>query len=180
MTHMHVAGSIHADATTPAPHWLRLPDDVNALTRQLWSKNASRNAEGELQIAGRTAASIVNEVGSPVYVIDEDDFRTRARQWRDAFAGWAVYYAGKSFLCTGVARWIAEEGLGLDVCTGGELAVALRGESTRAGSACTATIRARTSCAPPWSRASGGSSSTRPTRSPGWSSCAPSWAPSPR
>ena len=127
MTHMHVAGSIHADATTPAPHWLRLPDDVNALTRQLWSKNASRNAEGELQIAGRTAASIVNEVGSPVYVIDEDDFRTRARQWRDAFAGWAVYYAGKSFLCTGVARWIAEEGLGLDVCTGGELAVALRG-----------------------------------------------------
>lgn len=127
MTHMHVAGSIHADATSPAPQWLRLPEDVNALTKRLWSSNADRNADGELQIAGRTAASIVAEVGSPVYVIDTDDFRARARQWRDAFAGWQVYYAGKSFLCTTVARWIAEEGLGLDVCTGGELAVALRG-----------------------------------------------------
>ena len=44
---------------------------------------------------------------------------------RAAFAGADVYYAGKAFLCTTVARWIAEEGLGLDVCTGGELAVAL-------------------------------------------------------
>ena len=44
----------------------------------------------------------------------------------EAFAGWQVYYAGKSFLCTAVARWVAEEGLGVDVCTGGELAVALR------------------------------------------------------
>jgi len=127
MTHMHVAGSIHADATSPAPLWLTRPDDVNALTAQLWSKNAFRNSTGELEIAGRTAASIIDEVGSPVYVIDEDDFRTRARQWRDAFAGWDVFYAGKSFLCTTVARWIAEEGLGLDVCSGGELAVALRG-----------------------------------------------------
>lgn len=127
MTHMHVAGSIHADATSPAPLWLTRPDDVNALTAAVWSKNAFRNADGEVEIAGRTAASIVAEMGSPVYVIDEDDFRTRARQWRDAFAGWDVFYAGKSFLCTTVARWIAEEGLGLDVCSGGELAVALRG-----------------------------------------------------
>src|SRR6185436_9153503 len=37
-----------------------------------------------------------------------------------------VYYAGKAFLCTTVARWIAEEGLSLDVCSGGELAVAER------------------------------------------------------
>ena len=122
MTHMHVAGSIHADATSPAPLWLTRPDDVNALTAAVWSKNAFRNADGEVEIAGRTAASIVAEMGSPVYVIDEDDFRTRARQWRDAFAGWDVFYAGKSFLCTTVARWIAEEGLGLDVCSGGTTA----------------------------------------------------------
>ena len=89
MTHMHVAGSIHADATSPAPLWLTRPDDVNALTAAVWSKNAFRNADGEVEIAGRTAASIVAEMGSPVYVIDEDDFRTRARQWRDAFAGCA-------------------------------------------------------------------------------------------
>jgi diaminopimelate decarboxylase len=42
-----------------------------------------------------------------------------------AYDGVSVYYAGKAFLCTAVARWIADEGLGLDVCTGGELAVAL-------------------------------------------------------
>ena len=133
MTHMHVAGSIHADATSPAPLWLTRPDDVNALTPALWSRNAGRNAAGELEIAGRTATSIIDEVGSPVYVIDEEDFRARAREWRDAFEGWDVFYAGKSFLCTTVARWIAEEGLGLDVCTGGELVVALRGGVDPAG-----------------------------------------------
>ena len=47
MTHMHVAGSIHADATSPAPLWLTRPDDVNALTAAVWSKNAFRNADGE-------------------------------------------------------------------------------------------------------------------------------------
>ena len=127
MTHMHVAGSIHADATSPAPQWLTRPDDVNALTKALWSMNATRNDAGEVEIAGRTAASIVDEVGSPVYVIDAADFRARARRWREAFGDWQVFYAGKSFLCTTVARWISEEGLGLDVCSGGELAVALRG-----------------------------------------------------
>ncbi|MBP8918334.1 MAG: diaminopimelate decarboxylase [Micropruina sp.] len=127
MTHMHVAGSIHADATSPAPQWLRRPEDVNALVDGLWSKHTRRTDSGELEIAGRTVTSIVEEVGSPVYVIDEDDFRGRARQWHDAFGDWQVFYAGKSFLCTTVARWISEEGLGLDVCSGGELAVALRG-----------------------------------------------------
>jgi diaminopimelate decarboxylase len=66
--------------------------------------------------------------------MDEGDFRTRARAFRDDFAapfdevcgGADVYYAGKAFLCTEVARWVAEEGLCLDVSTGGELAVALR------------------------------------------------------
>ncbi len=65
--------------------------------------------------------------------MDEDDFRMRARAFRDEFAtafaplgGADVYYAGKAFLCTAVARWVAQEGLHLDVCTGGELAVARR------------------------------------------------------
>src|SRR5205814_10344843 len=67
------------------------------------------------------------------YVLDERDFRARAAAFRGAFAaafaplsGADAYYAGKAFLCTEVARWIAADGLGLDVCTGGELAVALR------------------------------------------------------
>ena len=57
---------------------------------------------------------IAEQVGTPVYVVDEDDLRTRARDFATAFAGWDVYYAGKSFLCTAVARWVAEE-LGPDV-----------------------------------------------------------------
>ena len=48
------------------------------------------------------------------------------RDYREAFGGAMVFYAAKAFLCTAVARWVEEEGLGLDVCTGGELAVAVR------------------------------------------------------
>lgn len=126
MTHMHVAGSIHADATSPAPVWLTRPDDVNALVPKLWSSGVTRNADGVLSVAGLTVTELAEQVGTPAYVMDEDDFRQRARAWRDAFTGWTVYYAGKSFLCTTIARWVAEEGLGLDVCSLGELTVALR------------------------------------------------------
>jgi diaminopimelate decarboxylase len=69
---------------------------------------------------------LAQEFGTPLYVLDEADFRARAREYRAAFADEDVYYAGKAFLCGAVARWVAEEGLGLDVCTGGELALALR------------------------------------------------------
>ena len=66
------------------------------------------------------------EHGSPAFLLDEADLRRRCRDYREAFGGAMVYYAAKAFLCTAVARWVEEEGLGLDVCTGGELAVALR------------------------------------------------------
>ncbi len=126
MTHMHVAGSIHADATSAAPVWLIKPADANALVDGLWSGTATRAADGELHVGGLAASEIIAQCGSPVYVVDELDFRGRAAAWREAFDGWKVYYAGKSFLCAEVARWIAAEGLNLDVCSAGELAVALR------------------------------------------------------
>ncbi|MGN6129545.1 MAG: diaminopimelate decarboxylase, partial [Nocardioidaceae bacterium] len=69
---------------------------------------------------------LVAEHGSPAYVLDEADFRARARAFRDAFSGYDVYYAAKAFVCTTVARWVAEEGLSLDVASAGELSVALR------------------------------------------------------
>ncbi len=69
---------------------------------------------------------IAAEFGTPVFVIDEDDFRARCREIAAAFGGGEnVRYAAKAFLCTEIARWIDEEGLSLDVCSGGELAVAL-------------------------------------------------------
>ncbi|MGC4151734.1 MAG: diaminopimelate decarboxylase [Propionicimonas sp.] len=127
MTHMHVAGSIHADATSPAPVWLTRPEDVNALTPKLWSSGVARGADGIVAVAGLKLTEVAEQVGTPAYVMDEADLRQRARAWRDAFAGWTVYYAGKSFLCGTIVRWVAEEGLSLDVCSLGELTVALRG-----------------------------------------------------
>lgn len=123
------------DYAGSSPHWLREPADVNALVPALWSSTATKDADGVLHVGGLAVPDLVADVNTPAYVLDEDDFRARARAFRDAFEGVDVYYAGKSFLCTTVARWIAEEGLFLDVCSDGELTVALRGgvEAERIG-----------------------------------------------
>jgi diaminopimelate decarboxylase len=92
----------------------------------VWPVTAARTADGVLTLGGLDVRDLAAEFGTPAYILDEDDFRGRCRAWREAFAGADVFYAGKAFLCTTVARWVAEEGLGLDVCTGGELAVAER------------------------------------------------------
>ena len=92
----------------------------------VWPRTAERGDDGALRIGGVDVRELAAEFGTPAYVLDEDDFRERCRGWRSAFADGDVYYAGKAFLCVAAARWVAEEGLSLDVCTGGELAVALR------------------------------------------------------
>jgi diaminopimelate decarboxylase len=92
----------------------------------VWPTGAARDGQGVLTVAGVDVRALAAEFGTPAYVLDEDDFRGRCRSWRDAFGNGDVYYAGKAFLCTAIARWVAEEGLSLDVCTGGELAVALK------------------------------------------------------
>jgi len=121
----HEAGWAHAPGALRGPSWLRQPSDPNALVPHLWSSTA-RKVDGRLEVGGVTLTDLVAEHGSPAYVLDEDDFRARARAFRDAFSDYEVFYAGKAFLCTAVARWVAEEGLSLDVCTGGELTVAER------------------------------------------------------
>jgi diaminopimelate decarboxylase len=121
----HEAGWAHAAVSVRGPAWLREPEDVNALVPQLWSSTA-RKVDGELEVGGVRLTDLAAEHGSPAYVLDEADFRARARAFREAFADCDVYYAGKAFLCTTVARWILEEGLFLDVCSAGELAVAER------------------------------------------------------
>jgi len=126
MTHMHVAGEIHAEAASPAPVWLTRPEDVNALTMKLWSSTTRRGEDGAIEVGGVRLTELAAQVGTPVYVLDEDDFRARARAWKQAFEGWTVYYAGKAFLSGTIAKWVAEEGLYLDVASLGELTVALR------------------------------------------------------
>jgi diaminopimelate decarboxylase len=99
----------------------------------LFSNNLKINKEndfgGEISIAGCSAQSLVKEFGSPLFVIDQDDFYARTNAWRDslisAFGGGHLYYAAKSFICVEVAKWLMELKVNLDVCTGGELAVAL-------------------------------------------------------
>src|SRR5699024_6877831 len=112
----HEAGALHGNDA--APTWLPYPQDGNHLIDGLWSRNTPRNAAGAVEIAGVDVHRIAEEVGTPAFVLDEDDFRHRARAFRDAFAeafeahrGADVYYAGKAFLCGAVARWVAEDGL---------------------------------------------------------------------
>src|SRR5690242_253254 len=121
----HEAGALHGDLGTRDPAWLRAPEDVNALLPQLWPRTVTRVPSGELTVGGMSVRALAAEYGTPVYVLDEDDLRGRCRDFAAAFAGADVYYAGKAFLCRAVVRIIEEEGLFLDVCTGGELAVAL-------------------------------------------------------
>jgi len=86
---------------------------------------------GELVIGGCRASALAKEFGTPLFVIDESDFKSRIIGWKNALnsnfgeSAGEVYYASKSFVSVEVAKWIAEAGIGIDVCTGGELAVAL-------------------------------------------------------
>ena len=86
---------------------------------------------GELVIGGCKSTSLAKEFGTPLFVIDEDDFKSRINGWKNALdknfgsSAGQVYYASKSFLSVEVAKWICDAGIGIDVCTGGELAVAL-------------------------------------------------------
>ena len=97
----------------------------------MWSSSVTTGTE--LSIAGITAKTLAQEFGTPTFFIDEADFRERALAWdkalKDSFGPHAgtVYYASKAFICTELARWINELGIGIDVSTGGEMAVALAG-----------------------------------------------------
>ncbi|WP_405489746.1 diaminopimelate decarboxylase [Nocardia sp. NBC_00511] len=124
----HPAGPRHADI----PHAPVLAERPSApaqmieLPGNVWPRNASRDADGVVQLAGVPVHELAAEYGTPLFVIDEDDFRSRCRDMVRAFGdGARVHYASKAFLCGEIARWIRDEGLHLDVCSGGELAVAL-------------------------------------------------------
>ncbi|MCF2706636.1 diaminopimelate decarboxylase [Arcanobacterium haemolyticum] len=109
---------------------LAAPEPDGAMSG-LWPTNVER-VDGEIHVAGVPVTRLVREYGTPVFVVDEDDMRMRARTWKQAMdeafadiAGADVYYAGKAFLSVGVARWMADEGLAIDTCSLGELMTAL-------------------------------------------------------
>jgi diaminopimelate decarboxylase len=122
----HEAGALHADVTEPASSILRPPADLSTVDPSVWPKNLARNAEGALALSGVDIRDLAREYGTPAYLTDEADFRARCREFADAFAGAEVHYAAKAFCATQVLGWVEQEGLALDVCTGGELAAARR------------------------------------------------------
>jgi len=120
----HPAGPRHADVLPDGPMPIA-PDDMTLIDPKIWPAHAARGADGVLRIDGLDVRDLAREFGTPAYILDEADFRARCRAWREAFEGADVFYAGKAFLCRALVRWLVEEGLNLDVCTSGELAVAL-------------------------------------------------------
>ena len=92
--------------------------------------SAKRGSAGDLQIAGISAIDLAREFGTPLFVFDEQDVRERARRFVSAFSNkeisTTVFYAAKAFMTTKIAKWVTQEGMCIDVCTEGELEVALR------------------------------------------------------
>ena len=128
---VHPAGPRHAEETRHAdsPPRPQSAEELLRLAPNVWPRNTTRDDNGVVGVAGVPLTYLAHEYGTPLFVIDEDDFRSRCRAMAAAFGGGTnVHYAAKAFLCSEIARWIDEEGLSLDVCTGGELAVALHAD----------------------------------------------------
>ena len=98
----------------------------------MWSKDVTF-LNGELHLSGISSSQLAEDFGTPTFFLDEAAFKSRALAWKNELneefgdSAGTIYYAAKSFICTAVAQWIKEIGIGIDVCTGGELAVALAG-----------------------------------------------------
>lgn len=97
---------------------------MSSIPFSLLPDNASVEPDGSLGIASVRMDDLVAEFGTPLFVYDEDHLRSRARATVSGFPNGAVY-ASKAFLCGAIARLVAEEGMRIDVATGGELFVAL-------------------------------------------------------
>jgi len=117
---------VSAHAVPPKPG---TSDEIMLLAPNVWPRSLVRGADGVVTVAGVSVTDLAERFGTPLFVIDEDDFRGRCREIASAFGGGEhVHYASKAFLCSEIARWVHQEGLSLDVATGGELAVALHAD----------------------------------------------------
>lgn len=118
-----------AQSGTAVPPKPGTSDEIMLLAPNVWPRSLVRGADGVVTVAGVSVTDLAERFGTPLFVIDEDDFRGRCREIASAFGGGEhVHYASKAFLCSEIARWVHQEGLSLDVATGGELAVALHAD----------------------------------------------------
>ena len=103
------------------------------IDRAIWPLTVHVDELGRLCVGEMPLTEVADEFGTPTYVVDEADFRHRIRRYRAALPDVRLVYAGKALLTTAVAQWVAEEGSGLGVSSGGELATALTdGHAARA------------------------------------------------
>ena len=91
----------------------------------LFPRHSAIGTDGVLSIGGVRVVDVVNEYGTPVFIYDEQHLRETCKEAVAAFGADNVIYASKAFLCVAMAKLAYEEGLLLDVATGGELFVAL-------------------------------------------------------
>ncbi|MEU8974421.1 diaminopimelate decarboxylase [Streptomyces monashensis] len=98
---------------------------TRAAELSVWPASTAESPHGDLAVGGVPLAEVADRFGTPVYVLDEAEVRDRCRTYRDAFPDAEVLYAAKAFLCRAMAHWMDEEGLGLDVCSAGELELAV-------------------------------------------------------
>jgi diaminopimelate decarboxylase len=118
-----------------APEWLVEPKDENYIDGKIWPASLTRSAAGDVLLAGIPVGQLAAQYGTPVMLIDQNDFFARGSKVKGAFEKAAaaigssakIYYAGKSLLTTEVVKWIDQLGLNLDVSSGGELALAISG-----------------------------------------------------
>ncbi|MFF4599001.1 diaminopimelate decarboxylase [Amycolatopsis sp. CA-161197] len=126
----HPAGPRHADVYPHADASGFPPasaEELDKLPAKVWPRNTYRAGDGIVRIAGMDVRDLAETYGTPLFVVDEADFKSRCADYAEAFDDPAlVHYASKAFLSIEIARWVAEQGLSLDVCSGGELAVAQR------------------------------------------------------
>lgn len=95
------------------------------LDRAIWPLSTYVDEGGQLCVGGVATTAIATEFGTPTYVVDEEDFRTRLRCYRAVLPGVDLMYAGKALLSAAIAGWVAAEGAGVSVYSAGELATVL-------------------------------------------------------
>ena len=134
----HPAGPRHGEvlAAVGTPPLPVTSSQLNGLAAQIWPESCGRSTNpadhGAMVIGGCDVRELAAQYRTPLMVVDEGDFRSRAAAYAHAFdargdaAAGSVYYAAKAFLTTAIAAWCLDEGLSIDVCTEGELACALR------------------------------------------------------
>ncbi|MEU7768231.1 diaminopimelate decarboxylase [Nocardia sp. NPDC049190] len=95
------------------------------LDSAVWPRDTHYDGDGRITLGGVALADIADQYGTATYVLDEEEVRSRCRAYHKAFPEAEIIYAGKALMIRAVAEWVTQEGLSVDVCSAGELTIAL-------------------------------------------------------